>query len=373
MPNKLLMNWLKRKVFTIRMSTCDRLEISDCCWRGRRARLNELLQSGLDPNNKPVDGIPLLNITILGDKLAESEKILILQLLLEMGASLSGTDTKGASALMISSASQQNDIVDFLLGRGANPNQRDRVGDTALFYAASAGNIEATRKLLAVSANVNHKNNLKRTPLMWAAREGYLEIVRLLVDASADIGCVDDEGIRLIRHPAFRGHKAVTEFLLARRPEEKQFITLSEAVSAGLLDLVNEQLASGSDLNERNVNGLSALDLAILYARDELVSLLLNHVHGVSDLGHALGVATLSNSVDTARKLIQAGADINFRDETGSTPLMLAAEKNFPILVELLLEAGAGAKLVNENQDTAVDLAQRAKSYDALQMIFKYT
>jgi len=347
------------------------LEILRCCWEGKSERLNEFLSAGLDPNFKAVSEIPLIHSTILGDELKESQKISIIRLLMDAGAKLNVTDAAGASALMIACAGKHNEIVSFLLEKGADIHQVNKIGDTALFYASSTGNTEAARKLLAASANANAKNNLNRTSLMWAAREGHLEIVKMLLEAGAVIECEDSDGIRLIQQSAFRGHKEITEYLLVRSPNEEKFISLEEAASAGLYDLVKNRLEAGADLNKRNSNGFSALDLSIMYKHKNIFEMLISRVQSASDLGHALGVAVLSDSLEISQRLIAAGADLNFKDETGSTPLMLAASKNLPSITKLLLQSGADAEVENLANDTAVDIAQKKGSYDALQELYR--
>ena len=45
--------------------------------------------------------------------------------------------------------------------------------------------------------------------------------------------------------------------------------------------------------------------------------------------------------MESARLLIEAGADINLANSSGNTPLSVAARNGHTIIVKLLLEAGA--------------------------------
>jgi hypothetical protein len=47
--------------------------------------------------------------------------------------------------------------------------------------------------------------------------------------------------------------------------------------------------------------------------------------------------------------LIDAGADLNARDDNGWTPLMVAARSETPEIVTLLIEAGADVNAMNDN------------------------
>lgn len=63
--------------------------------------------------------------------------------------------------------------------------------------------------------------------------------------------------------------------------------------------------------------------------------------------------------------LVQAGLDINARENNGYTPLMLAAMRGNAETVEMLLSLGADPSLVREDGSTALSLAQEARaSYD---------
>ena len=92
----------------------------------------------------------------------------------------------------------------------------------------------------------------------------------------------------------------------------------------------------------------AALDAgADLEARDEL---------GLTPLMFA--AATNSNP-EVVQVLLEAGADVEARDEDGWTPLMLAAVNNEnPEMVQVLLEAGADATAKNGEGKTAWDLIQ---------------
>jgi uncharacterized protein len=54
------------------------------------------------------------------------------------------------------------------------------------------------------------------------------------------------------------------------------------------------------------------------------------------------------------QSLLQAGANVNQRDEFGNTPLMIAADRSNLAIVELLLAAGADVRATNESGFTAL-------------------
>ena len=68
---------------------------------------------------------------------------------------------------------------------------------------------------------------------------------------------------------------------------------------------------------------------------------------------------------DTAKVLLDHGAEVDSRAEDGRTPLMLAANKGDKDLVSLLLQAGADPTLADKSGATAASLAM-AKGFKEL-------
>lgn len=62
--------------------------------------------------------------------------------------------------------------------------------------------------------------------------------------------------------------------------------------------------------------------------------------------------------VETARLLLEHGAEINRFDQTGKTPLMAACESDNPALIKLYLAHGANPFLQNKDAETAWTLAK---------------
>ncbi|MBU1017440.1 tetratricopeptide repeat protein [Patescibacteria group bacterium] len=74
---------------------------------------------------------------------------------------------------------------------------------------------------------------------------------------------------------------------------------------------------------------------------------------------NGLMMATFSGNENSVRRFLKQGIDVNEVDETGYTPLMLAAENGFTHIVKILIDHKADWKLKDKKGETALDKACR--------------
>jgi uncharacterized protein len=80
----------------------------------------------------------------------------------------------------------------------------------------------------------------------------------------------------------------------------------------------------------------------------------------------ALTYAARDGFTEIARLLIDAGAEVNWIDREGVTPLILAALKGHPEITQLLLDHGADKTVVDQWGRTALDYALRRGEADPI-------
>lgn len=96
------------------------------------------------------------------------ERMDLVELLLDHGWDVDGSDEHGNTALHAAANSGLLQIIELLLRRGANIGARDKEGWTPLHYAARSEGDVAVRALLKGGADINARNDSDETPL-WRA------------------------------------------------------------------------------------------------------------------------------------------------------------------------------------------------------------
>ncbi|MGI9546432.1 MAG: ankyrin repeat domain-containing protein [Flavobacteriaceae bacterium] len=78
--------------------------------------------------------------------------------------------------------------------------------------------------------------------------------------------------------------------------------------------------------------------------------------------------AIMNGDVDTVKKLIELGEDINAKS-VGLTPAMFAARYNKAEILQILIEDGANLKVKSDRGLTAKMYAERSKATEALAVL----
>ena len=85
----------------------------------------------------------------------------------------------------------------------------------------------------------------------------------------------------------------------------------------------------------------------------------------------ALTYAARDGFTDIARALIDAGADVNWIDGEGVTPLILASFKGHTEIVQILLDQGADTTIKDQWNRTALDYALRRGNSDPIAQLLQ--
>lgn len=280
--------------------------------------------------------------------------------LLELGADPNTPSVQSLlrTPLMAAAAAGNLEVVQLLLSAGARINQADFSGATALSYAVTGGHTKVARFLLDSGATLHcagtdscgEAEGRRLSLLHVAAARKDADMVQLLLEYRADPDAQDVHGnrpkdlvsIRLYSkdHTTPEQPQRVTTLLIhpptpaAALPEPAlpQRTPLMDAAYAGNTDTVKSLLAAGSDVNERDADGCTALSWAVAAGNEHVVQLLLAHgaevgVRAADPLfrAQALRMSVLHHAIALrlpaiAEALLKAGADPTARDAFGKTP-----------------------------------------------------
>ncbi|GEM_PF-1587481 len=127
---------------------------------------------------------------------------------------------------------------------------------------------------------------------------------------------------------------------------------LFSALNSGDLEIVEQQLSHGANVNAADKYGRTPLYRAVSRGYLEMVSLLLSHGADVNTADED-GVTVLywpvaDNNLEMASLLLSHGADVNIADQGGRTPLYRAVSRGYLEMVSLLLKHGADVNITDQ-------------------------
>ena len=239
------------------------------------------------------------------------------------GADLTIKNGMGCSPLWIAAGYNRIDCLEYLVeslskrGDDALLDAND-TGDSAFLAAASKGYVDICKYLLTTSNKDETKAKLLRTvnksgdsPLKVAVAGGHdVEILKVLLEADASLASDNYEEKKCIN--------------------KKNKFGLSPLIIAcerNLPSVVDLLIKFDADVNIRDSKGRHALAVAAFCGCDDVVRFLLQQMK------ESPAIALL----------------LNEKDESGCTPLWLAARTGNLKMVELLIEAGAD-KTLSDNE-----------------------
>jgi ankyrin len=264
------------------------------------------------------------------------------QVLIRAGANVAAANREGATPLLLAAVNGSVAMLEALLGAGADPNAAlTKYGDTALMMAARTGKSDAIRVLLDRGARANTQESWGGTSaLMWAVSERHPAAAKLLVERGADVNARS----KFVPSSTGRGFEGTTP--VAGKPGQAVqehssglFTPLMFAAREGDLESAKVLVEAGADVNATAGDGKDALSIAIF-----------------------------NGNYSVASFLVDSHANVNQADAQRFTPLFWAVDRrnmetapNFPWmvtadplpLIKKLLDAGANPNALVNNTPRA--------------------
>ena len=349
----------------------DRTALHIAVARGHKDVAEMLISKGADVNAKANGSQTPLHIAV------NQGNIDMVEILIVHKAIVDVRDNAGVTPLGLAEENGHSEIAALLRKHGAKVSKG--TGNTPLHQAAMVGNTIKTKSLIAQGADINAKNENGETPLHFAARRGNLEIIELLISSGADIEAKENiYGSAPLLNAAVNGRKEVVALLLEKganiEVKNSDGLTpLHLTVGYGTTvhtDVIELLIEKGADIESRGYGDGTPFQTAVVVGRKDVAELLLAKGAKVNVVGKYWGNAAHSamrangpemvrwaiekgvvipslhqaayfGETDKVNSLLNAGADVNQKDQADFTPLLCAVFGKKRDVVELLLRNGA--------------------------------
>lgn len=171
----------------------------------RADRVQQLLDTGLDPNTRTGIGNPIIMQAVRDGAWSVFDMVLK-----HPDTEINILNGYQETPLMYVSLVGDLDRVKALIARGAEINQ---LGWTPLHYAAAKGQLPVVEYLLEKGAMPNAPAPSGESPIMMAARAGAIDTVQRLLKAGADPAAVDMNGNNAVTAARDQGHSNLAQAL----------------------------------------------------------------------------------------------------------------------------------------------------------------
>ncbi len=259
-----------------------------------------LLKAGAKANQR-VQSFSLLHWTLRSTHFGAPKENLkrVVALLLKAGVDPLAEDSRGKTALDLALAQGDPGVIDVLVEHVGKLPEKSPEGEPILLWAAGRGMVSAVKLALKQGSQVNQADQRGHTALYRAIQGGYPQVVKLLLEAGADIHRQYEGGMTLL-HLAAATRRSATD---------------SAAPRPGFPGPIR-RLPIGPGGPRRPAPGGSRTPGTASPEEDKLAAQLV-------------------------QLLLEAGAEPNAVDQSGSTPLHVAAWEGKSRTVQALLKAGA--------------------------------
>lgn len=279
----------------------------------------------------------------------------------QAGADLNTPLPNGDTPLLIAVANDHHQCVTALIEAGANIHAATPQGDTPLALARKLHHRNCAQKLAARILTENGILTFDNAALLKSIAENDLETLRMLLEAGAAPG--EDT----LHMAAALPDSSALDLLLeaSGKANSTSAPLLHSAARAGNLAAIKTLLRYNANLHQQNNEGKTAISLARESGKSAAVHLL-EAAQKLEERGYTpntyntalISIAEKGDHINLSR-LIDVGANVNFADEKGNTPLHAAATVKTVTCTRKLLAAGANPNIFNKEQKTPLMLAAK--------------
>ncbi len=303
--------------------------------------------------------------------------------------------------LLVAARNNQPGMVDLLMEKGADANTVNRNGNNALHLAAFTGNYNLMEMLMTNGTDYRKRNASGRTPLEYVSYGKNPQVFNLFLEKDPNILLTKTaEGATLLHFAATAGDTAGFTYLLGKgldvKSEDNNAANVMHwAMSGGEKTMLGYLAGKGLDYHFISSKGFSPISAAMMFKAKSSVEFLLeygmeinqhfppesntllieacnanaleiaNYLIGLeadidaADTIHytSLCWAVINRNRELTRLLVEKNADVNHRCNNGSTPFLLAVERDSLPMIQYLAGHGADVGMADSSGMTALHRA----------------
>lgn len=235
----------------------------ELCRSGHAWEILEAIQNGADVNAEDKEGVRPLGLAVMHNKEVGATRVL-----LEAGAKMKFEErsyTQLMSFVMKNPPSYE--VIKLLMDYGMLIDTKAYDGTTALMLASSERYSPVIESFIKAGADVNASRPDGLTALMVSAKKDAPTVMRILLKSGASVMARDTNGMTAIHHAAMNSPNPelinmLISFGANDTPNNSGKTALILASMMNNADVVNALINAGADINARDNDGKSAYDYA---------------------------------------------------------------------------------------------------------------
>ncbi len=199
----------------------------------------------------------------------------------------------------------------------------------------------------------NSEGNSSKPSLFKAIKNGNVGLVNALISNGAEIEQKDVDGKTPLQVAIEIGNSEIIKLLISADENSRGMLEISRS---GLISLIKNFIKKGVSVKKDPALKESPLHVAARAIRSPLLE------------GYDVEEST---RIEMAKIFISNGASVSSLDEHGKTPLHLAVETRFPDMMKLLLDHGADINKPNKWGSTPLHIAAVYCTNDIIELLLK--
>uniref|UniRef100_A0A3B0J731 Uncharacterized protein n=1 Tax=Wolbachia endosymbiont of Aleurodicus dispersus TaxID=1288877 RepID=A0A3B0J731_9RICK len=308
--------------------------------------------------------------------------------LIKNGANVNSMDSSQRTTLYQPAANGDIEITKILVKNKADVNAEDLARLTALYEAAGHGRKEVVKYLMKNGADVKRNGALKLTPLHLAVANVNKEMVDCIIENDENIGenieTVDVFGWTSLYWAAAKNDTPILESLLHAISRCRASVDIEDmllgrtplhiAAALGNLEAVQLLITYGAEINYQDTCGWTPLNLAVVGKHRKVFNYLIENGAKIetNDPQKILLSICPYNWLEAVPTIIQLGIWKDVMKLMGSEFLRCAARHGDTLMVHALLESGINANARDDLESTALHKAAKGGHAEVVRTLILY-